>query len=58
MARTAARRDALRRLVEVFFAGSPHDTVAALLRQEDWTDDELDALAAEIRRVRKERKQP
>jgi len=29
---------------------------AALLRHEEWTDDELDALQAEIQRIRKERK--
>ena len=30
--------------------------MTALLRQEEWTDAELDALRAEINRVRKERK--
>jgi hypothetical protein len=29
---------------------------AALLKQENWTDDELDALRAEIERVREDRR--
>jgi predicted transcriptional regulator len=55
--RTAARRDALRRMVRVFFGGSPRDTVTALLKQESWTERELDALSAEIERVRRGGKQ-
>ena len=54
--RTAARRSALQHLVRVFFSGSPGEAATALLRQEDWTDAELDALTAEIARVRDERK--
>jgi predicted transcriptional regulator len=54
--RTAARRAALRQLVRVFFGGSPGQTATALLKQEAWTDDELDALSAEIGEVRKERR--
>ncbi len=54
--RPAARRAALRQLVRVFFSGSPGETVTTLLRQETWTDEELDALRSEIERVRKERK--
>jgi hypothetical protein len=42
--------------VRVFFGGSPGETATALLTQEDWTDSELDALRAEIDRVRKEKK--
>jgi predicted transcriptional regulator len=56
--RAAAQRSALHKLVRVFFGGSPSRTVTALLNQEDWTDDELDALRAEIDRVRKDRGQP
>jgi predicted transcriptional regulator len=56
MPRAAARRAALQQLVRVFFSGSPGETAAALLKQEAWSDDELDALRAEIDRVRKERK--
>jgi BlaI family penicillinase repressor len=54
--RAAARRTALQQLVRVFFGGSPSETANALLTQEDWSDGELDALGAEIERVRKERK--
>jgi predicted transcriptional regulator len=55
--RASAQRSALRKLVRVFFDGSPRQTATALLKQEIWTDDELDALRAEIDRVRKERGQ-
>ena len=54
--RASAQRTALRNLVRVFFGGSPGQTVTALLKQETWTDDELDALTAEIERVRKDRR--
>jgi hypothetical protein len=39
--------------VRVFFGGSPSSAVAALLKQEEWSDDELEALSAEIERARK-----
>ncbi|HEX5706088.1 MAG TPA: BlaI/MecI/CopY family transcriptional regulator [Pyrinomonadaceae bacterium] len=54
--RASAQRTALRRLVRVFFGGSLGQTVTALLKQENWTDDELDALRAEIERVREDRR--
>jgi BlaI family transcriptional regulator, penicillinase repressor len=54
--RASARRTALSKLVRVFFGGSPRDTATALLKQEEWSDEELDALRSEIERVRKERK--
>jgi len=54
--RAAAQRNALHKLVRIFFGGSPGQTVTALLKQETWTDEELDALRAEIERVRKERR--
>ena len=53
--RTSARRTALDKLVQVFFGGSTKETVTALLKQESWTDGELEALQAEIERVRKEK---
>jgi len=53
--RGAARRAALRQLVRVFFGGSAGQTVTALLKQEDWTEDELETLTDEIKRVRGER---
>jgi hypothetical protein len=49
---------AVSQLVRVFFRGSPADTAAALLKQEAWTDEELDALSARIEEVRKSRRQP
>ena len=56
--RAAAQRNALQKLVRVFFGGSPSHTVTALLKQETWTDEELDALRAEIDEVRKNRRKP
>jgi BlaI family penicillinase repressor len=54
----AAKRAALQQYLRVFFGGSLGQMVTSLLRHEDWTDAELDALRSEIERVRKERKQP
>ena len=54
--RGTAQRKALQQLVRVFFGGSPGQTVTALLKQEAWTNDELDALRAEIDQVRKNRR--
>lgn len=54
--RPAAQRKALQQLVRVFFGGSSGQTVTALLKQETWTNDELDALRAEIEQVRKNRR--
>ena len=51
----AATRKALRDHLRVFFEGSRSRMVTALLREGDWTDEELDALRAELDRVRKER---
>jgi len=55
--RTAAQRNALNKLVSVFFGGSPGSTITALLKHEKWTDEELDALRNEIEQVRNRRKQ-
>lgn len=54
--RKSAQRIALDKLVHVFFGGSPSQTAAALLNQEAWRDDELDALSAEIEQVRRNRR--
>ena len=54
--RAAAQRNALQKLMSVFFGGSPRQTVTALLKQETWTDAELEALRAEIEDVRKNRR--
>jgi predicted transcriptional regulator len=51
--RSSAQRTALQRLVDVFFDGSPGETVAALLKQESWTAQELDELSAAIAQARK-----
>jgi len=50
MGRSAARRSAMRRLVDVFFEGSAGQAVTALLDEEKWTREELDELVAEIER--------
>ena len=52
----AARRTALRDHLQVFFSGSAREMATALLRQEAWTDAELDALQNEIELMRNERK--
>ena len=54
--RSTARKSALRKLVDVFFQGSAGEAATALLKDEAWSDDELDQLAREIDRVRKERR--
>jgi BlaI family transcriptional regulator, penicillinase repressor len=56
--RASAQRNALSKVVRVFFSGSPQEMATALLKQETWTDEELDALRSEIERVRKEKRQP
>jgi predicted transcriptional regulator len=52
----AARRAALQQYIRTFFGGSVSQMMTALVRQEKWSEEELDALQAEIERVRKERK--
>ncbi len=54
--RTTARRSALQELVRVFFSGSPGETATALLKNENWSDEELASLSAEISRIRQERR--
>src|ERR1044071_7335741 len=53
--RTAARRSALKRMVQVFFDGSAGQAMTALLNEEKWSEEELDRLADEVERARKER---
>lgn len=55
---TAAKRAALKQYLSVFFRGSAGELVTALLRQERWSDDELEKLRAEIDRIRQERHKP
>jgi predicted transcriptional regulator len=54
----AAKRAGLQRFLGVFFEGSRHNLVASLLRDETWTEDELNSLQSEIDRARKQRKKP
>jgi BlaI family penicillinase repressor len=54
----AAKRAALRQYLRTFFGGSLSDMMTALVRQESWTDEELDALRAEIDRARQDGKRP
>ena len=53
---TAAKRTVLQRCLQTFFGGSRQEMLTALITQSPWTDDEFDALQAEIDRVRNERK--
>jgi predicted transcriptional regulator len=52
----AAKRAGLQRFLGVFFDGSRHNLVASLLRDETWSEDELDSLQSEIDRARKQRR--
>ena len=56
VARHAARRSALKHLVETFFDGSAEKTVAALLGADGarLTDEELDRIAQRIAKARKD----
>jgi BlaI family transcriptional regulator, penicillinase repressor len=54
--RTTAQKKAVSNLMRVFFGGSASQAVAALLKQESWSDDELEALRKEIDAVRKNRR--
>jgi predicted transcriptional regulator len=50
-----AKKTALRQYLQTFFGGSLTRMMTALVSESSWTDDELDALRAEIDRVRKDR---
>ena len=54
--RTAAQKKAVSQLMRVFFEGSASQAAAALLKQESWSDAELEALRKEIDEVRKNRR--
>ena len=54
--RHTAQKKAVGRLMQVFFGGSPSQAAAALLKQEQWSDDELEALRHQIEQVRKQRR--
>jgi predicted transcriptional regulator len=51
-----ARRAALRHYLQTFFRGSLGDMVLSLVRQESWTDEELNALRAAIEQARRDGK--
>jgi len=55
--KSSAQKRAVSQLLNVFFGGSPSQAAAALLKQDTWSDDELEALRAEIDAVRKNRRQ-
>src|SRR6516162_10078474 len=52
---TAAKRTVLQRCLQTFFGGSRQEMLTALITQSPLTDDEFNALQAEIDRVRNER---
>jgi predicted transcriptional regulator len=54
---TVAKRTALQQYLQTFFGGSQRQMMTALVREGSWSVEDLDALKAEIDRVRKERKQ-
>ena len=54
--RTAAQKKAVSQLMRVFFGGSASEAATALIKQEKWTDEELDALRSEIDLARKNRR--
>ena len=54
--KTTAQKKAVSQLMRVFFEGSASRAAAALLKQESWSDAELDALRQEIDQVRKNRR--
>ena len=54
----AASRTALKRYLQTYFEGSLANMMTAVLRQEQWDDEELAALRREIDAARKERKRP
>ena len=55
--KSSAQKRAVSRLLSVFFGGSASEAAAALLKQESWSDDELESLRHEIDQVRKTRRQ-
>jgi BlaI family penicillinase repressor len=54
--RTTAQKKAVSNLMRVFFGGSASEAAAALLKQESWSDAELESLRNEIDQVRKNRR--
>ena len=50
-----AKRSALQQYVQTFFGGSMRLMLTSLMREGSWSEDDIEALRAEIERVRKER---
>lgn len=57
MSHAAAKRTALQQYLQTFFGGSLKQMMTALVAESPWSEDELEALKAEIDRVRKSRRQ-
>ena len=53
---SAAKRAALRQYLQTFFGGSLRDMMTTLVRNEAWSDADLEVLRGEIDRLRKERR--
>ena len=51
----SAKRTALQQYLQTFFGGSLQTMLTSLVRDEAWSDEDLDALRREIDRVRRER---
>lgn len=56
ISQAVAKRTALQQCLHTFFGGSFAKMMVALVSEGSWTDEELDAVKAEIERVRTERK--
>ena len=54
--RTAAQKKAVSELMRVFFGGSASEAATALLKQESWSDQELETLKIQIDYVRRNRR--
>ena len=54
----AAKRTALQQYLHTFFGGSLRQMMTALVHENSWSDEDLDALRREIERAKKERKRP
>ena len=54
--RSTAQKKAVSQLMRVFFGGSASQAAAALLKQESWSDEELESLRNEIEQVRRNRR--
>lgn len=51
----AAKRTAFQQYLQTFFGGSRRLMLTSLVREDSWSDEDLEALRAEIDEVRKER---